>query len=767
MRPEPVLEEQLRRKPTVLVVDDEAPNLETLRRVLRADYQVLCARTGTEALGLLGRNDVAVIIADQRMPGMTGAEFLALASGNAPDAKRILLTAYADLEAIIAAINAGKIHHFARKPWDNEELKAAVDRLVHRAQPDAELRGFRDSVTGLYTHRVFQERLREEVARASRSRKSLTLLLADIDHFKEWNERFGHPRGDQVLREVADLMRGQARGGDVCARFGGEEFALLLPDTSKEGGRTKAERLRDALRELPSGAEEPITLSFGVAEFPSDATTADELLSCADHALYVAKRRGRDQVQLYGEDPNTGERWELMPDSDVLGLPAGSIEAPDRGIPSFRDRVHQLAARFEAEGALGCLYVDLSRLRRIEQEYGSITYSNVLSRAGESLRDGEGVRIRERDLVCRLDDDDDAFLIFLAAPRASAGPRGGRKGRPDGAADDLATAADRLAQWVDLSLRGAVLDLLHHVPRTSVGFARSIRHPMIKSERQLSMLIEEAHESARIQGRLRRQRDKDLLQEIILGDTLSTHYQPIVDFESGQIFGFEALSRGPRRTPLERPIGLFATAEEVDLLFELDRACFRGAIRRAAALEPIHRLFVNVLPPSFYDHKFIGAEIELLLSETQLSPANLVFEITERLAIENLQTFHRALSQYSHLGFGVAIDDVGSKHANLEAVIALRPNFLKLSDIMTRGIARSAIKRELVRSLAKLASTIDAVVVAEGIETAADLRCIRDLGVRYGQGYFLARPAPPFPDLRTAAKRRLACGGRLSRRPKD
>ena len=241
----------------------------------------------------------------------------------------------------------------------------------------------------------------------------------------------------------------------------------------------------------------------------------------------------------------------------------------------------------------------------------------------------------------------------------------------------------------------------------------------------------------------------------MLGDGITSVYQPIVDMGTGDIFAYEALSRGPRGTSLESPATLFAIADEVDLTVELDRACFRGALRNAKTLEPVHRLFVNLLPMSFYDAAFIEVEVGNLLSAAGLTPANIVFEITERLAIENFASFKRALGAYTAMGFGVAIDDVGTRHSNLETVMSLRPHFIKLSDVLVRGIARSTVKREMLRSLRHIAETIDAVMVAEGIEHVEDVVALRELGIRYGQGYYMARPAPPFLTLKDEIRAEL------------
>jgi EAL domain-containing protein (putative c-di-GMP-specific phosphodiesterase class I) len=292
-------------------------------------------------------------------------------------------------------------------------------------------------------------------------------------------------------------------------------------------------------------------------------------------------------------------------------------------------------------------------------------------------------------------------------------------------------------------------------PRFVVGYARVLANPMARSERLILKVIADARASAELIRQRNALRDKATLQDVILRHQLNAVYQPIVQLESGDIFGFEALTRGPGGSALESPIALFAIADEVDLTFELDRACFRGGLRGAAGLSPVHRLFVNLLPQSFYDTRFIESEVERLLDGAGLTPANVVFEITERLAIENFTAFRQALATYTAMGFGVAIDDVGTRHSNLETVMALRPHFIKVSDILTRGVARSTVKREMMRSLQRIAAAIDAVIVAEGIEHLEDVEVLGDLGIRYGQGFYLARPGPAFPDLPLERQREI------------
>ena len=159
-----------------------------------------------------------------------------------------------------------------------------------------------DGLTGVHNHRHFQERLREEFRRAQRYDDALSLILLDLDHFKDVNDRFGHAAGDRVLREVASALQQGVRDTDLVARYGGEEFAVLLPRTHLTCALTVAERVRRELRALRPGDEGrlQVTASLGVSSFPHRAVLSPEqLLLTADEALYQAKREGRDRVCLH------------------------------------------------------------------------------------------------------------------------------------------------------------------------------------------------------------------------------------------------------------------------------------------------------------------------------------------------------------------------------------------------------------------------------------------------------------------------------------
>jgi diguanylate cyclase (GGDEF)-like protein len=199
-------------------------------------------------------------------------------------------------------------------PFDAEDLDT-INSLARQAaigienvmlHQEAQRLSITDGLTGLWNQRYFQMRLTQEVERAIRFRRSISLLVLDIDFFKRVNDRFGHQRGDAVLIELAHrLMRAVRAQVDTVARYGGEEFVLILPETPAEGARIVAEKIRESVASERFGneQEEPIevTVSIGVACFPHHGAAPQALLRSADQALYEAKGRGRNRVVLVDE----------------------------------------------------------------------------------------------------------------------------------------------------------------------------------------------------------------------------------------------------------------------------------------------------------------------------------------------------------------------------------------------------------------------------------------------------------------------------------
>ncbi|NOZ25469.1 MAG: sensor domain-containing diguanylate cyclase [Nitrospirae bacterium] len=182
-------------------------------------------------------------------------------------------------------------------------LRIEKARLYEKVQELAIL----DGLTGLYNYREFHNRLEHEFKRAKRYKKTLPLLMIDIDHFKRFNDTYGHMAGDEVLRTIGRLIKNLVRNVDIPARYGGEEFAVILPETSPEQAEVVAERLRSSVSSHPFSIEDrtvSLTISLGLASFPEDADTKEGLVKAADRALYCAKSGGRNRTYRF----NRGKR---------------------------------------------------------------------------------------------------------------------------------------------------------------------------------------------------------------------------------------------------------------------------------------------------------------------------------------------------------------------------------------------------------------------------------------------------------------------------
>ncbi len=339
----------------IICVDDEEGILTALRQQLvrfEDECEIDLARSGQEALELMEEleqdsEQVAMVIADQIMPGMKGVELLEEVHRRHPESTKILLTGQAGLNAVVQAINKAGLNRFIAKPWDEYDLRLTVTSLLskyrlarenrllveHLKDKNEELTqlnrdleqrvtartaelaeanrrleqlAITDGLTGLRNHRYFHERLASEVERSHRSGHPLSLLMIDVDHFKHYNDRNGHPAGDSVLRGVDSILADGRRLNDVVARYGGEEFAILLVDTPRAAACGLAETLRRRVEQqgFDHAAGQPggrLTISVGVATCPDHAGTPAELVQSADTALYRAKNAGRNRVEAASE----------------------------------------------------------------------------------------------------------------------------------------------------------------------------------------------------------------------------------------------------------------------------------------------------------------------------------------------------------------------------------------------------------------------------------------------------------------------------------
>ena len=288
-------------KSNILVVDDNSDKLQLIEAALSlAGYHVTTATDGVEALAAIESYQPDLVITDVMMPRLNGYELAQRIRAN-PVTKFIpviMQTAAGRRSEDLRRANEVGALGYITDPTDLDLLLARTRTLLEfKAYLDVcEEAAFTDHLTGLANRRRFERQLEREVGRVERFGHPFTLLMLDIDKFKDLNDTFGHDAGDDAIRRLGKVLREGTRGIDLAARIGGEEFAVLLVETSKDGGFEVAERLRTAIKLLEIPRAGGMTASFGVAECPSDAQTAADILKAADVALYEAKRNGRDQV---------------------------------------------------------------------------------------------------------------------------------------------------------------------------------------------------------------------------------------------------------------------------------------------------------------------------------------------------------------------------------------------------------------------------------------------------------------------------------------
>ncbi len=294
-------------KSKILVVDDERLNLNVLSDLLRQDYKVILAKNGNQALDRVNSETPPdLVLLDVIMPEIDGYEVLRKIKANdhTKDIPVIFITALDSKQDEARGLEMGAVDYI-RKPFHPPIVKARVKNHLTISRQRKLLEGLAnlDGLTEMPNRRSFELSLEKEWRRCQRSGDVISLAMMDVDCFKQYNDNYGHTAGDEVLKKVARVLMGEARRpGDMAARFGGEEFVLLLPETDASGASFLAEKIRVMIAELGithdySSAGNVITASLGgVTVFPSTGSVPQDMTIAADSMLYEAKRRGRNQV---------------------------------------------------------------------------------------------------------------------------------------------------------------------------------------------------------------------------------------------------------------------------------------------------------------------------------------------------------------------------------------------------------------------------------------------------------------------------------------
>ena len=312
-------------RPVVLVVDDD-PDLRMLADMqLGEGFDVIQAENGEQCVEKAVSQQPDVILLDMMMPGMNGAEVLTALSNDptTKDIPVIFLSALGTTEDRVRGLDSGAVDYIA-KPAEPTELVARVGAAARTKARQEEIasRTSSDSVTRLPDRAAFERRLTQEISRSERSSAPLSILIIDIDQLENVNEQLGRTTGDKVLAEVAEALKTTLRTADILYRYGGDEFAAILPDTELGTAYLAAERCREAMAEIEV-AGRPTEASLGVAQF-SNGRAAEEVIARAEIALFRAKESGggrtwrADDPRRHGLNPValsedlTEREWDVL-----------------------------------------------------------------------------------------------------------------------------------------------------------------------------------------------------------------------------------------------------------------------------------------------------------------------------------------------------------------------------------------------------------------------------------------------------------------------
>ena len=563
-----------------------------------------------------------------------------------------------------------------------QQLSAALEEVTRLST--------RDPLTKLHNRRAFDEKARQAWETATKDNVPLAIMICDLDHFKRVNDEYGHQAGDKVLVAVAEALVASVRPADVVARFGGEEFVVLVVGTTAESGVVSvAERCANAVRALPipdliPGASRRQTISIGVAKYGRSTQSIDQMIADADKALYDAKRSGRDRVVLFG-----GPAAPVVPEKDDA-RPRVLLVDPD-------------AKRAERTKA------------RLEECYAVVSSANGIEALRCCARQPFDIILSEEDTGT------ESGISFLRKSFAFA-PYAARVLILTSADAFLAIRATNVGRVDQLLLRededAHLIEALEHA-RLKLDFGGQKR---LGTERERPMIP-----MPKLEG----------LQSIMRTRTVPFSYQPIVTSDGGRVVGFEAFARPDSpgfRTPRPNPVTLLDVAEQLGAQWELGRICRECIYRDIQSLSPSFLVFIN-LHATELANEYLLEEVEL-----RKHAERVVFEVPEAAAVQDASRFAEQIDRLREQGYRLAVDDIGAGYAGLDAALSVKADFLKVDMALTRSIQRWQIKQRLVASVVEFAAEHNLDVVAEGVETAEEADMLRQLGCRYQQGFFHGHP---------------------------
>jgi len=296
------------KKTRVLIVDDEQKTLDLIEEYLLGhDFDVTTAMSGEQAVAFVQKDLFHIAIVDLHLPGMTGSELLKSIKRIRPDIQAVMITGYGTIRDAVECMKLGA-SDFITKPILLDHLHLTIRRILEevRLKEEAELADYyrnlsrTDELTGMFNFRHLMSVLKKEVSRHLRYNRTMTLAMIDIDDFKMYNDAKGHEKGNELLVRLSRVFKHNTRNCDILTRYGGEEFIILLPETSIEEAVVVSERICSTVESTLE-----VSVTIGLSSLPKDSSNPHEVIKMADAAMYWGKAHGKNQIVIYDDSMST------------------------------------------------------------------------------------------------------------------------------------------------------------------------------------------------------------------------------------------------------------------------------------------------------------------------------------------------------------------------------------------------------------------------------------------------------------------------------
>ncbi len=409
---------------------------------------------------------------------------------------------------------------------------------------------------------------------------------------------------------------------------------------------------------------------------------------------------------------------------------------PVTGLPTTPLLFPRIQVLLEERNEVTLLCVNVVRYSKIEEIYGWKVFDDVMRHVARALESITGTVLRDADIIAEIMISGNSFVVVLSPPRASL--------RMD--ADSRQLVVQRVEESIRAFLGEQVEPEVFRKFGCYVGAATITHDPNARLERLVHAGLDAALHDSATREAVDAETRKRRLRDIIDAEEVRTLVHPVFDLGDMSVVGYEALSRGPEKSEFERPDKLFKVAYDADLVMRLERLCRKKAVQAADTLPEGRTIFINIEPDAVADPELREAMTGTLLANSSVTPDRIVLELTERTAISDFTTFRATLEYLRALGFSIAVDDAGAGYGSLQCLAEVHPEWLKVDISLVRNCDADEVRCSLIHSLVQFAESVGVKLIAEGIETAEELATVRELGVRYGQGFLFALPTEPFPD---------------------